>query len=398
MIYCSYYYSIIKLLNYHIYTYTHAIQNILEKRRNDFKTEGEYISKILNRNLHEEFMNQMKKELKGFIHNLIELPDTIEQIPIQQIPGCEGLNEKLDLEGVSICISLKTEKLISMIFKCQLEMLKTKNEKEKEKFKYFCFELIVFYFKKRIEKYSVDTTCISNVSKLPQYAALMLNDMTFSIIYMKVHDKNSDVASTLSDSSSNNVNVFHNNSNVSHNNVSIISLCNIRSDYYNQCLKEQEEEISFLLQDIPNVKSIKKVSLFLSRLEKVLNDLMIKSDWINLKFYLLNFIRELSWNFLVNLKEIPQEEIDELSKFCAEISALSTMDAFPKTPVEFKIKAALKLFNQNLIEIINCYHREEYSELKIKELRIQESEYRNHFFTMNFLTFHFQLFTFIFSL
>lgn len=314
----------------------------MEKRNNDFKTEGEYISKILNRNIHEEFVTQMKRELKKFMDNLLSTPETIDQIQAQ-IPGCDELNEKLDQKGVEgLAISVKTEKLLTLIYKCHSEVFNkvygTQAEEEKrESFKLFCIDLINSFFASRIERKKS-----SSVTELPQFIALMLNDITFSSVFIKIHYRH-DAAEKLQ---------------------------KLRSNYFAQFLKAQRDEIDCLLQNIPNVKSVKKVSLFLSRLEKVLKPLMLGTDLVNCQFLLLNYAQEVAWNFLSNLKDIAEDELEGLTIFCQELSQLTLK---PSKVVDLfyakKLQTLGKLFKQSLVEIVNCYHRREYSDLSRTEFK-----------------------------
>ena len=45
---------------------------MLEKRKNDARTEGEFISKIFDRNIDNEYINFVKKELKKHLQSLTE--------------------------------------------------------------------------------------------------------------------------------------------------------------------------------------------------------------------------------------------------------------------------------------------------------------------------------------
>ena len=86
----------------------------------DFKTEGEYISKILNRDIKEEFITQMKRELKQLSADENE---SIDQLLCSAIPGCDELNERLDEKGIEgITISQKTEKFLMILNKCHMEV------------------------------------------------------------------------------------------------------------------------------------------------------------------------------------------------------------------------------------------------------------------------------------
>ncbi len=309
----------------------------------------------MNRNIREEFVAQMKKELKGFLDNLLSGPETIDQITAQ-IHGCDELNEKMDQKGVDgIPISSKTEKLLSIIHKCHSEMF-NKLGGGKETFILFCVDTISFYFSKRIEQKKS-----SNVTGLPQFIALMLNDLSFAIVFIRIH--------------------YGNNAQ---------KLQMIRSDYYTQFVNDQKEEIDNLLQDIPSVKAVKKVTLFLSRLEKVLKPLMLKSDLMNCQLTLLNHVQERSWNYLKSLNDIAEDELEGLTKFCQELLQLSfSVDSELELLLFYKkkIQGLVKLFDQSLIEIVNCYHRSEYSKFNLNNSELKgfieaifaSSQLRNEF-------------------
>lgn len=301
----------------------------------DFKTEGEYISKILNRNIKEEFVNQMKRELKQLATDESE---SIDQISCTAIPGCDELNEKLAENGIDgIFISKKAEKFLSTLNKCHTEIVFKVYSEEKDKqilFETFCVDLIGSFFKRRCEAKK------SNVNSLPQFVALLLNDLSVSIVFFSIH--------------------FKRNSG---------KLKKIAKNYFEEFVKGQKEEISNLICDF-NVKSLKRVSLFLTRLEKVLKPLMLKSYLINLQFILLNFAQEIVWTALIKISDISEDEIEDFGLFCREAIDLEKENEPFSHLLRYKPK--LKCYEQilklSLIEIVICYHRGEFKEISEDEL------------------------------
>ena len=310
---------------------------ILEKRKNDFKTEGEYINKILNRNIHEEFMNQMKRELKSLSNSLIESPESLDQI-ISSVPGCDEINEKLDEKGIEgLPINQKTEKLLSTISKCNGEVFKKVYPNSKEKcdaYKEFCCGLIFEYFLKRLKKFG------TGVTNLPQFFALFLNDLSMSIAFIKIHYKP----------------------------IKADVLTIMRKEYYEKFVKEQKEEIfSLFSSDADKMRNLKKIQIFLNRLEKVSSSTMLKTDLINLKLNLVNFVHELVWNRLKESRDIAEDEIEGIVSLIEQVLTNFTMNS----AFEFfkpKLQEVSKLLQSSLIEIINAYHRKEYKNLTWWEL------------------------------
>lgn len=333
-------------------------QFVLEKRRNDFKTEGEYISKILNRNIKEEFVNQMKRELKQLAADGTE---SFDQVSCTAIPGCDELNEKIDELGIEgVLISQKTEKFLTVLNTCHLEIVRKvykdeEEEKEKREFEMFCCEQICLYFKIRTTRSAqVNTHTHSQVTKvnsyshtqashvsLPQFAAVILNDFNVSIVFCSINFKNCNLGK-------------------------LKKLC---KNHFETFLTEQEEEISNLLTAADD-KSVKRIALFLSRLEKVLKPLMLKKYFKNLQFILLNYSQESIWKNLMGISDISVDEIEGLIEVCKQTVELE------KENYEFshllsykpKLKSFQKLLNMSLVEIINSYHRREFKEISDSEL------------------------------
>lgn len=302
----------------------------------DFKTEGEYISKILNRNIKEEFITQMKRELKQIAADETE---SIDQVLCTAVPGCDELNERLDEKGVEgIAISQKTEKFLMVLNKCHVEVTKKVYSTAVDcdnlrAFEEFCVNLIGSYFTRRIEAKK------SNVNSLPQFGALLLNDLSAAIVFLSVHFSGKGAR----------------------------KLSKLRSEHLGTFVKGQEEEISSLICDL-NVKSLKKVGLFLSRLEKVLKNLMLKSDLKNIQLILLNFAHEVVWKKLMGIADISEDEIEGLSLYCKEAIGLKAdeFDTFLK--YRPKLKCYERILNLSLIEIVNCYHRREFKDISDAEL------------------------------
>ena len=322
---------------------------MLEKRRNDFKTEGEYINKILNRNIQEEFANQMKRELKSLSNSLIELPESIDQI-FSSVPGCDDINEKLDEKGIEgLPITQKTEKLLSTISKCNSEIFKKVYPNSKENCdalkKFFC-ELIFAYFQKRLKRNEIGS---SGVASLPQFVALFLNDLILSMAFIKVHYGK--IATSTEE-----------------------SLREMRGKYYEKFLTDQMEEISNLFSSSEDfVRNMKKISIFLNRLEKVSSSTMLKTDLVNLKLNLVNFIHKLIWDHLRSAADIGEDEIGDLMNLIRAGLSLTVSNANSITVeqslrLKLKLNEALKLLQSSLIEIINAYHRNEYKNLAWWEL------------------------------
>ena len=304
----------------------------------------------------------MRRELKQqFLNDEIE---SIDQISCTTIPGCDELNEKLDEKGVEgIFISQKIEKLLTIMNKCHKEIKTKVYNEEKDKilaFESFCVDLIGSFFERRgLKKKSV----------LPHFFALLLNDLNVSIIFCLINFKEGK------------------------------QLKKLIKIYFENFVKEQKEEIRNLLL-FTNVKSLKKVALFLSRLNKVLKPLMIKSYLINLEFILLNFAQETIWNNLINISDISEDEIDDLILICKEAIELGKEGASGKGTgndirsdtgsgtgsdtrndirdqdkqfsclLKFKpkLKCFEKILNSSLIEIINLYRQKEFKEISDAEL------------------------------
>lgn len=302
----------------------------------DFKTEGEYISKILNRNIKEEFMTQMKRELKQLV---ADEDESIDQVLCTAVPGCDELNERLDGKGVEgIAISQKTEKFLMVLNKCHVEVSKkvycaAEDGEKLRSFEEFCVNLIGSFFARRVEAKK------SNVNSLPQFGALLLNDLSVAIVFLSIHFKGKGAQ----------------------------KLKKLRLEYLGTFVKGQQEEITNLLCDL-NVKSLKKVSLFLSRLEKVLKTLMLKSDLKNIQLILLNFAQEVAWKNLMGISDISEDEIEALSLYCKEAIDLKAdgFDNFLK--YKPKLKCYERILNLSLIEIVNFYHRREFKDISETEL------------------------------
>lgn len=312
----------------------------IEKRKNDFKTESEYISRIFNRDIKQEFVNQMKRELKNLVTGLVAKsgnPETFDQISATTVPGCDELNEKLDEKGVEgMAISQRIEKVLVTINKCREEVHKKVfvNEEDKRKeMDQFLVETIDLFFRKRIEGQKL---------VLPQFVALILNDLKFASIFVSVHFKPA-LASILE---------------------------RRRRDLFSKFVGEQENEIRSLLpaEEELNVKSIKKIRLFLSRLEKVLGPMMLKTDFINLQFLLINFSQKLAWGRICDLDDIGEEELEEFSKFCLEAAVVGQENSIFSSflGAKMKLEAASRILLSSLVEIVNCYHRKEYKKAMIK--------------------------------
>ena len=301
----------------------------------------------------------MRRELKQqFLNDEIE---SIDQISCTTIPGCDELNEKLDEKGVEgIFISQKIEKLLTIMNKCHKEIKTKVYNEEKDKilaFESFCVDLIGSFFERRgLKKKSV----------LPHFFALLLNDLNVSIIFCLINFKEAK------------------------------QLKKLAKIYFENFVKEQKEEIKNLLL-FTNAKSLKKVTLFLSRLNKVLKPLMIKSYLINLEFILLNFAQETIWNNLIKISDISEDEIDDLLLICKEAIELgkesgssgkgtgsdirndirdqgkdNSKDQDKQISCLLKFKPKLncfeKILNSSLIEIINLYRQREFKEISDAEL------------------------------
>lgn len=309
---------------------------LLERRRNDFKTEGEYISKILNRNIQGEFVNQMKRELRSFVCNLTDsISSDLDQVTIITIPGCDELNEKLDEAGIEgISVSQRTEKLLFTVNKCHMETCKKvycNNESERRNFEEFCVEMINLYFKKKR----------ATGAALPQFFVLLLNDLSFASVFITIHFSAKHAR----------------------------SLKKLRQECFEKFVNEQKEEISSLLTDF-QVKSVKKVNLFVTRLSKVMGSLALKSDLVNIQFILINFAQESAWKQVQELRDIGADEINGLIGYCEGIVALEGEIEEIQSLLSFKAKlnSTVLVLQSSLIEIINCYRRGQF-QMKDSELR-----------------------------
>lgn len=290
----------------------------------------------------------MKRELKSLSNSLSESPESLDQI-ISSVPGCDEINEKLDENGIEgLPISQKTEKLLSTIYKCNWEISKKVYPTAKDKsdaFKLFCCEVISEYFQKRIKKNVIGS---SGVTSLPQFTALLLNDLSMSVTFIKVQYSETETAA-----------------------YTVQSLQEMRKSYYEKFLAEQKEEISNLFcssDDQP--RNMKKITIFLNRLEKVSISTMLKTDLINLKLSLVNFVHKLVWERLRNASDIAEEEIEGLMSLISAALIVHVSSTAATYPLFYKPKLqdALKLLQSSLIEIINSYHRQEYRNLTWWEL------------------------------
>lgn len=299
---------------------------LLERRRNDFKTEGEYIGKILNRNIQGEFVNQMKRELRSVVMNLTEGSGQggggdLDQIKAVAIPGCDELNEKLDEAGIEgISISQRTEKLLLTINKCHMEVCKkvyTGDAEKRRNFEDYCVEMMALYFKKKRA-----TGCA-----LPQFLALLLNDLSFTSVFASIHFRHSR-------------NLFK----------------KMRQDCFEKFATEQKKEIASLLVDF-QVRSVKKVSLFLTRLSKVMASVALKSDLVNIQFILVNFAQERAWKQVQELQDIGTDEIDGLVAYCEEVIRLGgdIEEIQPFLLFKTKLSSTVAVLKSSLLEIINSY-------------------------------------------
>lgn len=290
----------------------------------------------------------MKRELKYLSNSLSESPESLDQI-ISSVPGCDEINEKLDEKGIEgLPISQKTEKLLSTISKCNWEISKKVYPTAKDKcdaFKLFCCEVISEYFQKRIKKNVIGS---SGVTSLPQFTALLLNDLSMSVTFIKVQYSKTEAAASTAQ-----------------------FLQEMRKSYYEKFLTEQKEEISNLFcssDDQP--RNMKKITIFLNRLEKVSISTMLKTDLINLKLSLVNFVHKLVWERLRNASDIAEEEIAGLMSLISATLIVNVSSTAATYPLFYKPKLqdALKLLQSSLIEIINSYHRQEYRNLTWWEL------------------------------
>ena len=321
------------------------LQNILEKRKNDFKTEGEYISKILNRNIKEEFVSQMKRELKQLAADVVE---SLDQVLCTAIPGCDELNESFDQKGVEgVLISQKTDKFLSALNSCHMEIIRKiyiDDEKSKTEFEMFCYDLICSYFKRRTTRNRINTSSsqAQSVSTLPQFIALLLNDLNVSLVFCSIHFKNFDLR----------------------------KLKKITRNYFEIFLTEQKEEISCLVHNDQWDKSVKRITLFLSRLEKVLRPLMLKSYFKNFYFILLNYSQKSIWKNLLEISDISVEEIEGIINVCKHAAELDKGNYEFSHLLKYKHKLSClqQVLNMNLVEIINSYHRRELKEISSSEM------------------------------
>ena len=355
---------------------------ILEKRRNDFKTEGEYISKILNRNIYEEFYNQMKKELKNLVINLSEGNENSFDQVTATFPGCDDLNEKLDIaaenctnktpsdtircQSIAIQVSASFEKLLFTIDKCHSEICKKVYPKEREKaeeFSNFCVEMINLFFKRIQMKKESDRS-----RSLPQFVALFLNDISYGLAFITARNLNYTGNNMYS---SHDKKIITNDKSYNH-----VQIQRLRLKVYKSFVNDQKKEIDLFLgiEEVDQIskleKAFKRVSMFLTRLGNVLKPIMLPSDLLNLKLILLNHIQGLGWNFIKNLSDIDEDELGPLKKYCNDLINLDSkiipdLDQLGviKNLLKYskKLEIVAKILDQSLIEIINCYHRDEYA-------------------------------------
>lgn len=351
---------------------------ILEKRKNDFKTEGEYISKILNRNIYEEFYNQLKKELRNLVINLSEGNESSFDQVTATFPGCDDLNEKLDItadnynknntkdtnrsQSITIQVSASFEKLLFTIDKCHSEICKKvypKEAEKREKFSNFCVEMINLFFKRIQMKKETDRS-----HSLPQFVALFLNDISYGLAFITAHNLKCSHDKKI-------INTNDKDNDNSYNQIQILRL-----KVYKSFVNDQKKEIDLFLgiEEVNQIskleKAFKRVSMFLTRLGNVLKPIMLPSDLLNLKLILLNHIQGLGWNFIKNLSDIDEDELGPLKKYCNDLINLDSkiipdLDQLRviKNLLKYskKLEMVERILDQSLIEIINCYHREEYA-------------------------------------
>ena len=115
---------------------------------------------------------------------------------------------------------------------------------------------------------------------------------------------------------------------------------------------------------------MKKISIFLNRLEKVSSSTMLKTDLINLKVNLVNFVHETVWNRIKESMDIAEDEIEGLVKLIETSLSIITVPTSLENFLFFKpkLQESLKLLQSSLIEIINSHHRKEYKNLLWWEL------------------------------
>jgi hypothetical protein len=301
----------------------------------------------LNRNIKEEFVNQMKRELKQMAMATDEI-ESFDQVLCKTIPGCDELNEKFDEKEIEgILISKKIEKFLTILNICQNEIIRKVyngegDEINRKSFELFCHDHICLLFKRRITRTNSNSNSNSK-SNLPQFSAILLNDLKVSIVFCSINF-----------------------------NFNLFKLKIIERNYFETFLKEQKQEIStcisssasyFSISDFK--KEIKRVTLFLSRLEKVLKPLILKSYFKNIQIILLNYSQELIWKKLLEMNEIEEGliEICKLTTSFGEDCKISHLLKYKPKLICFQ-----KILNFSLIEIINSYHRKEFKDISESEL------------------------------
>lgn len=329
----------------------------MERRKNDVKTEGEYIAKILNRDIHEEFATMLRNEL----HKIVLAQSTDEMASAEGLaqvaatfPGCEQMQRALEKRGATIYVTSATEHICCVINSCHSELCGKVYPDRTDKqhaFAAHCVSLLSLYVRRRHEN-------SERLRMLPQFTALLLNDISYisAFIGARFRDSNN------SDSDGPQFVA-----------TCMRSLASLRHGVFTLFVEQQQRELTAMLEDAQTVAELaragKRVSLFLGRLASVIRPVMLKNDRINMLLRLVRFVYRDSWQLLLSFRDIAADETDALQGFCGDICQLPGK-LFPESDMQAAVLSQLvegakltvmaSLLDQSLVSIINCYRRGAY--------------------------------------
>lgn len=247
-------------------------------------------------------------------------------------------------------VSAGTEKLCSTIHLCCAEVETKVYPEQRENygaFAEFCQQILVSFSRKLVTK---------KAQQLPQFMALLANDLAYLIAF--VHERFAGVKGS---------------------NLALQSLRTLRQQILMDFLSTHKREIREFIASADNAfvavgeleRAAKRISLHLTRLGNVLRPVLLPADFVNILVALLQEAQQQAWKLVFGFAAIGSDEIGPVEQFTKQFLELPVKLFSSDPEIHSIIQACLPLSGKlggfaqilplSLVQIINCYHRDEFS-------------------------------------
>ena len=246
------------------------------------------------------------------------------------------------MQGAALFVSAANEKICSTVHLCCAEVATKVYPAEPEKygaFAEFCLQLLLSFANKLVTK---------KAQQLPQFMALLANDLAYLIAFVYERFSGIKGAATV-----------------------LTSLRLLRQQILSDFLNVHRREINefFIASTNDLDRTVKRVTLHLTRLGNVLRPVLLGTDFVNILVALLQESQQATWKLIFGFADIGADEIKPIEQFVKQMIELpSKIFTDPQMqpiilaslPLAPKLAGLAEILPLGLFSIINAFHRDDF--------------------------------------